>query len=329
MPELEHLRILCQMKMRTFLSLLLIFAFACSTRAQSKPQSSAADRTITQQSGSNSETYSDTLAMVKAWSETEESDELGRMFAVGDLRTSDLLTVCNDADEEIASFAFHVLQLLGKSECLPCGETISRKHNDVPFMCEANIADANFNRIERWLAKKKNGSGYECAPEGEYEPLTPMDDSVVYALILDGSPRSRSILNRMDAIENACGVDHNTIIGEILEQAQSLIKNWLSTWRSKLRPWRNGLALSSMVLPSLVWVTSLVSVSRLVVSRVSVNPQFSDPFFHVDALSVFATLLYSNLLARLLAIALKGKSRLLVTSAVLLLWASLESSIYF
>lgn len=100
-------------------------------------------------------------------------------------------------------------------------------------------------------------------------------------------------------------------------------KNWLSTWRSKLPQWRNGLALSSMVLPSLVWV------SRFVVSTVSVNPQFPDRFFHVDPLSMLATLLYSNLLAGLLAIALKGKSRLLVMSAVLLLWAGLQSGIYF
>ena len=211
------------MKMRASLSLLMVFAFACSSCAQSKQQSSAADRAITQKSGSNSETYSDTLAMIKAWRETDENNELGRLFAVGDRRTSDLLAACNDADEEIASLALLALQLLGKSECLPCGDTISRKHNDVPFVCGANIADADFNRIERWLAKKKNGNGYECAPEGEYEPLTPMQDSVVYALILDGSRRSRSILNHMDAIETACGVDHDTIIGDILEQTQSLI----------------------------------------------------------------------------------------------------------
>jgi len=224
LPRLEQAHILSQMKMRTFLWLLLIFAFACSTRAQSKPQSSAAGRAITQQSGSNSETYSDTLAMVKAWRETEESDELGRLFAIGDLRTSDLLVACNEADEEITSLAFHALQLLGKSECVPCGDTVSRKHNDVPFLCGANITDADFSRIERWLAKKKNGNGYECAPEGEYEPLIPLDDSVVYALILDGSPRSRLILQRMLAVEKACVAEGATIIGEILEQEESLIE---------------------------------------------------------------------------------------------------------
>lgn len=191
--------------------------------AQSGPQASAAGRAITQQPGANSETYGDTLGMLKAWRETDESNELGRLFAIGDLRTSDLLVACNDADEEIASLAFLALQLLGKSECVPCGDMVSRKHNDVPLVCGANIAETDFNRIERWLAKKKNGNRYECAPEGEYEPLTPLDDSVVYALILDGSPRSRSILSHMDAIENACGVDHSTIIGGILEEAQSLI----------------------------------------------------------------------------------------------------------
>lgn len=221
---LDQARILRQTNMRTFLSLLLMFAFPCGSRAhQSKPQSSAADPAIIQQSGSNSETYSDTLAMIRAWRETEESNELGRLFAIGDLRTSDLLAACNDADEEIASLAFLALQLLGKSECVPCGDTVSRKHNDVPLVCGATMAAADFNRIERWLAKKKHGNRYECAPEGEYEPLTPLGDSVVYALILDGSPRSKSILNHMDAIENACGVGHSTIIGGILEEANSLI----------------------------------------------------------------------------------------------------------
>ena len=116
-----------------------------------------------------------------------------------------MLAACNDTDEAIASLAFLALQLLGKPECLPCGDTVSRKHNDIPFVCGADIADADFNRIERWLAKKKNGNGYECAPEGEYMPLTPLNASVVYALILNGSPRSKSIPNHMDAIENACG----------------------------------------------------------------------------------------------------------------------------
>ena len=62
---------------------------------------------------------------------------------------------------------------------------------------------------------------------------------------------------------------------------------------------------------------------------VSAGPQATSHFPHADPLGLFATLLYSNLLAGLLAIALTGKARLLVWSAVFLLWAGLESEIYF
>jgi len=202
---------------------MVLFAVTCSARAQSPVQSSAAGLTTAGQSGSNSETYSDTLAMVKAWRETDENKELARLFAIGDLRASDLLVVCSDADEEIASSAFLVLHLLGKPECLPCGETISQKHKGVPFTCGTDIADADFNRIERWLAEKHKGNGYDCGEEDEYEPLTPLDDSLVYALILDGSQRSRLILKDMLAIEKACVAEGTTIIGEVASQAESLI----------------------------------------------------------------------------------------------------------
>src|SRR5690242_7381436 len=99
-------------------------------------------------------------------------------------------------------------------------------------------------------------------------------------------------------------------------------RSWYKMSRAKMSAWRNGLALSSMVLPSLVWVSR---ISMLV----SAGPLAINHFPHVDPLGLFATLLYSNLLAGLLAIALTGKARLLVLSAVFLLWACLESGIYF
>jgi hypothetical protein len=100
-------------------------------------------------------------------------------------------------------------------------------------------------------------------------------------------------------------------------------RDWLITSRAKLPAWQNGLALSSMVLPSLAWL------SRISMSVVSAGPQPINHFPHVDPLGLLATLLYSNLLAGLLAIALTGRARLLVLSAVFLLWAGLESGIYF
>lgn len=100
-------------------------------------------------------------------------------------------------------------------------------------------------------------------------------------------------------------------------------RSWYKMSRAKMSAWRNGLALSSMVLPSLVWV------SRISMSVVSAGPLAINHFPHVDPLGLLATLLYSNLFAGLLAIALTGKARLIIWSSVLLLWACLESGVYF
>jgi hypothetical protein len=100
-------------------------------------------------------------------------------------------------------------------------------------------------------------------------------------------------------------------------------RNWIRTSRADSPHWRNGLALSSMVLVSLVWM------SRFITSTVYAGPRGGNHVFHLDPLSMLATLLYSNLLAGLLASALMGKSRLLVLSSVLFLWPGFQSGIYF
>jgi hypothetical protein len=204
------------MEMRTYVTLLLLLA--CITIAQSKPELPTAHGALAQQPGSTSETYSDTLRLIKALLQTEESNELGQLFAIGDDRTSDLMEACHSANDEIASAAFLVLQLLGKSG-ESCADSISRKHNGL--VCAENIADACFHRIEEWLDRKRTANGYDCR-EDDDGPFTAIDDSLIYALVLDGSPRSRSALDHMAAFEKACKAE-DTIIGELLEQPQSLM----------------------------------------------------------------------------------------------------------
>lgn len=209
------------MEMRTYVLLLLLFTFTYSAPAQSKPQSSTG--TIAQQPGSISETYSDTLRLIKAFVETEESNELGQLFAIGDDRTSDLMAACRSANDEIASAAFRTLQLLGKVEGETCVDSILQNHNGLALWCAANIADACFNRIEEWLARKRIANGYGCDEDEENGgPFNQIDDSLIYALVLDGSPRSRSALDRLVAFEKACKAG-GTIIGDLLEQIKSLM----------------------------------------------------------------------------------------------------------
>jgi hypothetical protein len=178
------------------------------------------DGARTQGPTATSETYSDTLRSIKKWVESEENDDLARLLKIGDVRTTDLVAACHSSEDEIAGAAFLALQLLGKSECETCAGSASQMRGGLAVVCSANNSEADFERIELWLAKKHTGTGYECGED--YEPLTPMDDSVVYALILDGSSRARSLLDKMRAFEKACATGP-TILGDILEQAQSLI----------------------------------------------------------------------------------------------------------
>ena len=205
--------------MRKLVPLVILLASACIaySRTGSEPPNNGASPPAP---GATSGTYSDTLQSIKKWVESEDNDDLARLLKIGDIRSRDLVAACHSSEDEIAGAAFLTLQLLGKSECEPCGDSISQKHDGLAMACAANISEADFERIESWLAKKRTGTGYECGED--YEPLTPMDDSVVYALILEGSPRSQSILDNMLGLEKAC-VMGTTIIGEVLEQAQSLI----------------------------------------------------------------------------------------------------------
>jgi len=165
------------------------------------------------------ETYS-TLRSIKKWVESEETDDLVPLLKAGDIKPHDLLAACHSPDNEIAWAAFLTLQLLGKSECEPCAASISQLDTSPPMLCSANSREADYQRIEMWLAKKRTGAGYECGED--FEPLTPMDDSVIYALILDGSPRSRSILDNMLVVEKTC-TKEVSIHGEVLEEATALI----------------------------------------------------------------------------------------------------------
>jgi hypothetical protein len=170
---------------------------------------------------SRSQTYNDTLQTIKKWVESEGNDDLSRLLRIGDARAADLVTACQSSDEEVSAAAFEALLLLGKPECETCADSVSQMRGGLALACSENINEADFERIESWMATKHTGTGYECGEE--YDPLTPMDVSVVYALILDGSSRARSLLDDMQGMEKACVPEETTIIGGVLEQAQSLI----------------------------------------------------------------------------------------------------------
>ncbi|PYT94892.1 MAG: hypothetical protein DMG36_03480 [Acidobacteria bacterium] len=206
------------MKLRVCKSLLLLLTLTWSTSAQTAQLSSAGKGNAARQTRPISATYGDTLKMLKTWLESEKNVDLAGLFTMGDARASDLLAACHSTNDKIASAAFFMLRLLGRSESVDCGNSISRKHKRLAFPSGSNFTNVDFNRIEEWLAKKRAEKEYECGDDSE--PIEPAD-SLVYELVLDGSPRSKSILDRLLAIDKACAWENT--ISDPLEQAQSLI----------------------------------------------------------------------------------------------------------
>jgi hypothetical protein len=140
----------------------------------------------------------------------------------------------------------------------------------------------------------------------------------VAALVAIEYVQHRVVPERM---ENAVRTS-NSLLGLLVVPLLLLLggATWVKTTREKLSIWGDGLGLSSIVLLSCAWMID--SAARL---ASAIRPYQSN-FFNLEWM---ATILYSTLLAALLAIALKGTARLLIFSAAILLFAGLQSGIYF
>jgi hypothetical protein len=166
-----------------------------------------------------SHSYDETVGMLKDWLRSDGNSRLVPLFAYGDARSSDLLNACRTESDETANSAFMTLQLLGSSECQPCADSFSQKHGGPLLACAPHLGEAGFQRIDRWWSGYRTRKGYRCGKEEGWR----IDDALVYALILDGSPRALATLNRSLALQKTCG-EYVTIERETLERAPELVR---------------------------------------------------------------------------------------------------------
>jgi hypothetical protein len=169
-------------------------------------------------SPTRSSSYDNTVRMLKQWVETEDNEQLIPLFALGDSRSSDLLYACRNENDETANVALLTLQLLGSIDCQPCADSFSKKHDGPVIWCAVTLTEKDFQRIDAWWARTRTSKGYECGDEEAGR----LDDALIYALILEGSPRSVSVLKRMLELEKACA-GYETINGDLLERAPSMV----------------------------------------------------------------------------------------------------------
>ena len=206
------------MKLLTFAPLVLLCPTTYASHAPVSRHSVLPEVTRVS-SAARSPSYDETVGMLKEWLHTEGNNQLVPLFAFGDSRSSDLLNACRTENDETANGAFMTLQLLGSPECQPCAASFSEKHGRPLLACTTKVGDAEFQRIDRWWAGARTRNGYRCGKDEGWR----IDDALVYALILDGSPRSLSVLNRTLGLEKACA-GYQTIEQETLERAPALIR---------------------------------------------------------------------------------------------------------
>jgi hypothetical protein len=203
------------MKARAYLLLFVLWA-GLSGGSLLSAQSAAGTPEV---SHPQSNSYRETVRMLKDWLDTEENDQLIPLFDLGESRSPDLLAACRTEADDVAAVAFLSLQLMDSYDCQPCGDSISSQRGGSAVSCAAELGDTDFARVNDWLAKRRRAKGYDCGGEDRER----IDDSLVYLLVLDGSPRAVSLLKRLHAMERACAGD-DTIIGEALEGAPSMIQ---------------------------------------------------------------------------------------------------------
>src|SRR5258705_11008509 len=130
-----------------------------------------------------------------------------------------MLKACQDEGDETGNGVFMTMQLLGSPDCQPCADSFAKKDGSLLLACTTSAGDPEFQRIDRWWAGARTRNGYRCGKDEGWR----IDDALVYALILDGSPRSLSVLNRTLGLEKACA-GYQTIEQETLERAPALIR---------------------------------------------------------------------------------------------------------
>lgn len=205
------------MTVRNYVLTIIVLLLSQFALAQSEPELGVAKAANVQPPAEPSSTYSDTIRLLKKWIDTNENEQMAHLFAIGDLRALDLLTACRNEEEEIASVAFFTLQLLGVDDGT-CSRAQLQKRGTLMLSSPPDVTDADFSTIDRWLAKRWRAKGYTCRNEKD-EPF--IDEALIYALILDGSNRSKSALKRLLAFEKTCE-GSETVLAEALQDASSV-----------------------------------------------------------------------------------------------------------
>jgi hypothetical protein len=170
------------------------------------------------------------IEALSAWDGTgdgEDGDRLSLLFARGETLIPDIVAACHDGDEDLVPKAYLLLRLLGSEKTTECASHVHQE--DPPIMLGTSdvLTESAYSKLERIFAPQPCESSRNCIEDD----LPLVEESIVYALILDGSPRAKNILNRMSKLaaashsEDMLGFDVASHAETLTPEARSLAHN--------------------------------------------------------------------------------------------------------
>jgi|SRR6185437_8476243 hypothetical protein len=171
-------------------------------------------------------TDSETLKLLKQWDGDDEAP-LATLFATGQSREPELAKVCHNEDQELHAKAYVVLLIIGSTATADCANNLNVEGESPMLLSGDIITGADLDRLEKLIVENPCKDDRGCKKQDDDCPQ--IDESIGYALVLNGSNRAFTLAKRIATLFKACR-------GEGLMAAEPFLKTE-SMWdaRSKTR----------------------------------------------------------------------------------------------
>ena len=183
------LPIFAMVKIGIAVTLLVAFAWLCSERANSQAENS------------DPATYSETLQALSRWDGMGDDDnrDLAAFFANGDRLVPNFVLTCRTAGEDTQAKAYIMLLLIGSDKAAECAGRLRQEDPPSLLRTSDELSETEFLKLERLFRPRPCEKSGNCKPDD----LPLVDESIIYGLVLDGSPRAQTLLSRMSKLAKA------------------------------------------------------------------------------------------------------------------------------
>lgn len=157
------------------------------------------------------EADSSTVTLLKRW-DGDADATLSTLFATGLSRELELAEVCHGEDQELHAKAYFVLLLIGSTATADCAHNLSVEGQPSILLTGDVLTEADLDRVNKLVV-----DSCERNQDCKKDDCPEVDESLGYALMLNGSNRALTLAKRIAALFKTCH-------GEDLMAAEPFLK---------------------------------------------------------------------------------------------------------